>query len=315
MHPTAPAATTPAPASLGARERLEFAEWREREARHEARADELSRGWRERVASGTKHPVDDFLFTYYPVRPGILRRWHPGAAVVLADASAEPRAEWRWYSSVGTGVEVDALGFVRKAERTLRFIRHLLSDTAARPAQLSCFGLHEWAMVYRAGDASPDGGNASGGGRRHDVPLRLSAADTDSVVESHRISCSHFDAFRFFTPEAVSLNRLQPTRESQPDLEQPGCLHAGMDVYKWATKLGPLVAGEVLLDSFELARDIRELDMRASPYDLEAWGYSPVRIETAEGKAEYSRAQREFAERANAVRSRVVEAIDLAMDL
>ena len=28
------------------------------------------------------------------------------------------------------------------------------------------------------------------------------------------------------------------------------------------------VPGELMLDAFELARDIRELDMRASPYDL-----------------------------------------------
>ena len=41
-----------------------------------------------------------------------------------------------------------------------------------------------------------------------------------------------------------------------------------MDVYKWAVKLGPLVPGELLLDAFELAREIRRLDMEAAPYDL-----------------------------------------------
>ena len=33
---------------------------------------------------------------------------------------------------------------------TARFVRTLLTATAARPARLSCFGLHEWAMVYRS---------------------------------------------------------------------------------------------------------------------------------------------------------------------
>ena len=112
---------------------------------------------------------------------------------------------------------------------------------------------------------------------RHAVPLRLGSDGTDAVVESHNIGCSHFDAFRFFTPEAAPRNRLSPTRENQPTLEQAGCLHAGMDLYKWAIKLGPLVPGELLLDTFELARDIRELDMQASPYDLAEWGYAPVR--------------------------------------
>ncbi len=73
-----------------------------------------------------------------------------------------------------------------------------------------------------------------------------------------------------------------------------------MDVYKWAVKLGPLVPGSVLLDAFELARDIRTLDMQASPYDLTDWGYAPVAIETPEGKAEYVVRQRALSERGQA---------------
>ena len=103
-------------------------------------------------------------------------------------------------------------------------------------------------------------------------PLRLGAAGTDAVVDSHQIACSHFDAHRFFTPEAAPLNALTPTRESQTALEQPGCLHAGMDLYKWAHKLVPAVPSDLVLDCFELARDIRTLDMRAAPYDLRELG-------------------------------------------
>jgi hypothetical protein len=128
------------------------------------------------------------------------------------------------------------------------------------------------------------------------------------VVETHELRCTHIDAFRFFTPEAVPRNRYAPTRETQPELEQPGCLHAGMDVYKWAMKLGPLVPGELLLDAFELACDIRLLDMQASPYDMRDWGADPVAIETPEGKAEYVRRQRAFAERSNRLRARILEA-------
>ena len=55
--------------------------------------------------------------------------------------------------------------------------------------------------------------------------------------------------------------------------------------------------------------------MRASPYDLTgvddlAGGdYPPVRIETPEGRAEYVRAQRGFAARGQALRSRLLEAL------
>ncbi|HEV7951318.1 MAG TPA: 3-methyladenine DNA glycosylase [Glaciihabitans sp.] len=271
--------------------------WQHREAEHQFRADAFTRGRRERASAGQTHPVDDYLFTYYPFRPGLLRRWHPGAGVVLRGAAHLDRASWKWYQSVGADVSVDSPGFVLAAGRSIRFIVGLLSATAQKPANFGCFGLHEWAMVYRDSE------------RRHDVPLRLSDSETNEVVESHWIACTHFDAFRFFTPAAVGLNRLQPTRESQPQLEQPGCLHAGMDVYKWVTKLGPVIPGELLLDSFELARDIRQLDMRASPYDLTEWGYTAVAIETTEGKAEYEAAQRAFTTRSNDLRARVIAAV------
>ena len=58
-----------------------------------------------------------------------------------------------------------------------------------------------------------------------------------------------------------------------------------------------MICSDLVADCFELARDIRVLDMRASPYDLADLGFEPVRIETAEGKQEYAAAQRTFAER------------------
>ncbi len=193
---------------------------------------------------------------------------------------------------------LDVAAYLRDRGDTVRFVVDLLSATVDRPAQLGCFGLHEWAMVYRR-DVDDV--------RHAEWPLRLGSRGTDEVVESSAIRCTHYDAYRFFTPESLGRNALRPTRATQVTLEQPGCLHANMDLYKWAYKLGPLVPGELLLDCFELARDIRVLDMRASPYDLSALGYEPVRIETPEGKAEYVAAQRAFAARAQPLRLRLVE--------
>ena len=128
------------------------------------------------------------------------------------------------------------------------------------------------------------------------------------VLAQNRVRCSHFDAFRFFTPAARSLNVLQPTREGQLANEQPGCLHANMDVYRWAYKLSPLVSSDLVADCFELALEIRALDMRASPYDLAELGFDPIPVETAEGRAEYARQQREFADRAAVLRQRLIDA-------
>ena len=83
-----------------------------------------------------------------------------------------------------------------------------------------------------------------------------------------------------------------------------------MCLYKWAVKLGPLVPGELLLDAFELARDIRRVDMDASPYDPAAWGGEPIRVETPEGRAEYARLQRGFAERAAPIRAALAAVAD-----
>ena len=58
-----------------------------------------------------------------------------------------------------------------------------------------------------------------------------------------------------------------------------------MDLYKHAFRLSPLVASELVADCFELARDIRVLDMRASPYDLADLGYEPVPDRDARGQA------------------------------
>ena len=271
-------------------------DWLVLEEAHRERADALTAAHRDRATRAEKHPVWDFLFTYYSYKPAQLRRWHPGAGVELADAGE--RLDWRWYRagrSADSAVP-DAAAFGREKAELASLIEKMLRRTASRPGQFGCFGLHEWAMVYRADE------------HRHAVPLRLGQAGTDAVVENHDLRCTHFDAFRFFTPEAVPRNRTSLSRDEQPLFEQPGCLHAGMDLYRWATKLGPLIPGDLLLDSFELARDIRLLDMQAAPYDLSAWDVGPVPIETPEGKAEYVRRQRGFADRGAALRTALLNA-------
>jgi hypothetical protein len=50
--------------------------------------------------------------------------------------------------------------------------------------------------------------------------------------------------------------------------------------------------------------------MQASPYDLAELGFPPVRVETAEGRAEYVRRQRGFAESGAVLRTRLVDALD-----
>jgi len=274
-------------------EALPELEWRARAAAHRERVRRFTGPHRERKRRGDAHPVLDFLFTYYSHRPARLEEWHPGPGVVLL-GGAEYLGRPGYVADAG-GVRLDPSTLPRLAP-TARFVRTLLTATAARPPRLSCFGLHEWAMVYR----SPTPRHAA-------VPLRLGAAGTDAVVEALPVHCTHHDAFRFFTPAARPRNAVAPARADQAEYEQPGCLHATMDLYKWAYKLSPATPADLVADCFELAADVRELDMRASPYDLAALGYPPVPIETAAGRAAYARAQAAFARRAAPLRERLVD--------
>ena len=289
-------------------------EWRALEEAHQQRVSRYADPYLARRSAGQKHPVEDFLFTYYTQKPGQLRRWHPGAGMVLTGADAAARSGWKHYrtlddgelASLGlppdsTAVTVDVAAFLDDRRDAVDFAGIILRGTAARPAQFGCFGLHEWAMVYHQDRFD----------LRHEyLRLRLGPEGTDKVVEDNRIRCTHFDAFRFYTPDAVPLNEVSPSRETQRLMEQPGCLHANMDLYKWAYKLLPLLPSELVMDCFELSWRIRAMDMQASPYDLAEWGYPAIPIETPHGKAAYVEHQRSFAAEAAVLRDRL--ALELA---
>ena len=280
---------------------LEQTDWLDRERMHHKRVDEFCEPHRSRARVGQHHPVWDFLFTYYSLHPRQLRIWHPGFGVALGGAAAQRYLGRAGYARGRDGVAVTHEHLLARAD-AVRFIARLLRATASRPARLNCFGLHEWAMVYKAPAV-----------RHVQVPLRLGAAGTDAVVESMPLRCSHFDAYRFFTEPATVRNTAELTRDSQVATEQPGCVHATMDCYKWAFKLGPLVESELVMNCLRLAADARALDMRASPYDLRDYGFEPIAVETPAGRAEYVRAQQSVAERAAPLRSMLADRCELLL--
>jgi len=271
-------------------------QWLAHQQAHEARVRRWTDPHQARAARGEKHPVYDFLFSYYRFRAAWLRRWHPGPDVALAGDSAREFLRWPEYHETTEGVRLNLRSLPAHRLEFVRWLRDLLTITAQRPAFFGCYGLHEWAMVYRQ---SPDEV------RHHAWPLRFSPDELARVVEASPLRCTHLDAFRFFTGPARPLNKLQPTRETTLQNEQRGCLHANMDLYKWAFKLAPFTPAELTADCFELARDIRKVDMRASPYDLRNLGFEPIPIETDAGRATYERHQRDFAARGQPLRTRL----------
>jgi hypothetical protein len=275
--------------------------WREREQIHRARAEAHTLPARRRSDRGMPHPITDFLFEYYPFSFAFLEKWHPGIGLALEWEGAHPPPPFtgRFYTLAEGHLSVLPAKLGAKECQRLGWILELLVATRDRPPNFACHGLHEWAMVYRAREV------------RHEktLKLRLPQDEIDRVVESRPICCSHHDAFRFFASEARPFNHLQPDLENRILLEQPACVHANMDLYKWAAKAMPWSGSDLLLDCFELAVDLRDLDMRASPYDLTEWSREPLRIETAEGRRMYETEQRQLAARARPLRERLIGSI------
>lgn len=269
-------------------------EWQAREAAHRRRVTAWvePRLARRRVAA--RDPVSDFLFDYYSFRPGQLLAWHPGLGVVLRSATDRGRH----YRTTPDGLTVDPAGIVPLLPRLQRTLR-VLTATAGRPAVFRCFGMHEWAMVL----------GLSGAEVRHpQLGFRVDPAEVAGAVAGVGLACTHFDAYRFFTPDARRTQR-PLTREGQERDEQPGCVHVTMDLYRAAYEASPLVPSELVADCFALAQHARQIDMRASPYDLSALGLAPVPVETPAGRREYAHLQRHLAAEAAPLRQRVTSAL------
>jgi len=250
---------------------------------------------RYRRSRGQKHPLEDFIWEYYSLRGGHLLKWSPGVGVIVEGASEEDFPSADGYMAAGPGRMLDAEPLLAKRSSGLGWIRRLLKNIDERAPVYSCLGLHEWAMVYEEKDI-----------RHAQLPLRLSHEETRNLVESFPLQCTHFDAFRFFSESARPLNSVQPTSETRPHHEQPGCIHVQMDLFKWCMKLQPFIPSSLVLECFELACRAREIDMRASPYDLSSLGKEPIQIETAQGRAEYVREQQRLSEQGTPIRKRLI---------
>ncbi len=279
--------------------------WRAREQTHREELAPITTSYRQRKARGTLHPVHDFLFSYYSYTAGKLEQWHPSLSETLqVDPSSQPSEprhfRQKHYHRQENQLTLNPSHLQPKEIERFRFARRLLEKTAHRPANFGCYGLHEWAMVYQSDNPR----------HRERAPLRLSMEKITDFVNGQTLACSHFDAVRFFTPAAQPRNRLQPTLLTREDHEQPGCIHANMDLYKWTFKAMPWLGSDLLRATFFLALELRELDMRASPYDLSSYGYEPIAIETPAGRAEYVHHQQHLAHKAETLRFQILHSFD-----
>lgn len=276
---------------------LSAEDWTTRSKKHTALVSPYADAFLNRRKLGQTNAVHDFLFTYYNCSPKKLKQWIPSFEETLV---IEPSLleEHPWLTHYRFRCEDNLLFLNREylhdnMRGLATFVAELCHNITNRAPRFGCFGLHEWAMVYKS---SPEAIRHQG------HSLRLPPDKLATFVESQTICCSHYDAYRFFTEEAKPLNTLNPLLETRLQMEQGGCIHANMDIYKWAIKLWPWIGSDFLAKAFLLALEGRELDMRASPYDLKDAGYSPICIETEEGRKQYQKEQQKYAENSSKLR-------------
>lgn len=270
--------------------------WHSLQREHETVLSEILTPYLEKRSRQEKDPVMDFLFEYYAFRPSHLLRWSPGIGVSLYLEDDNLLPDHSELMKVENGKAfLDPESFPQKRRSSVQWMLGLLKKSAGKKPLFGCFGMHEWAMVYRAGNV-----------RHNQIPFRLSDEEIAEFVESRPLVCTHFDAYRFFTKPAKPLNKHELNREGFQESEQPGCIHTNMDLYKWAFKLYPWIPGELLRKSFLNALEARKIDMQASPYDAREFGLEPIRIETEEGRREYIRLQTEIHESSMPIRLELI---------
>ena len=286
---------------------LPYATWQATARAHFEKAQQWTMPYRSRRAAGVMHPSHDFIFIYFRFAPALLEGWHPGLGVAFEAPEDIQGFNEKYYTREGDSLCLDPSKLDDKARKRLQWQLDLCRSIQNKPAQFSCFGMHEWAMVYQGG---PEGRP------RHEgkLPMRLSQAEIDAIVEARPTCCSHFDAFRFFTDSAKPFNKIHPTQDERMTNEQPGCLHTNMDLYKWTAKSMPWVGSELLWETFEYAMRCREVDMRGSPYDCSSLGFKAIPVETEAGREEYEREQRALTEAGKPLRARLIAALEVLLE-
>lgn len=273
---------------------LSAGEWEKRRINHEESVSEMIDDYLKRRQHQHKDPVMDFLFEYYSFRPSHLKRWSPGFGVLLENGSAI-ESHFNEMGMVDGNSFLDITAFPEERISSLKWILNVMEQSMNRPPSFGCFGMHEWAMVYKTDNI------------RHDyLALRMDKKELAEFVESRPLACTHFDAFRFFTEKARPQNKHELNRENFAEMEQPGCLHTNMDLYKWAFKMYPWISSDTILKAFELAVETRYMDMKASPYDLRERSLEPIKIETQEGRREYVKRQKDIFEKSRPIRETLI---------
>lgn len=269
-----------------------------------------------RSHSISENPIYNFLHYYYRYSSLELKLYSPGMNFALESLPSSssillihkhmreiPNSNFIYLRPTSKLLQSKRYGFA-----PISRYHDIIQNTLNRNPHYGCFGLHEWAMLYSNRRLPSFSDNSE----RHQsqLKLRVDQHTIDATVEASQLTCTHFDAWRFFDPAAQPMNHIHPlTRSGQIDNEQPGCIHATMDIFRYAYELYPYVSSDLLRACLSIALEARKIDMCASPYDvsaIEGCG-DAICIETLEGKMLYVQKQQELYEKSNPLRAELLQ--------
>ena len=261
-----------------------------------------------RIHGVSKHPIYNFLHTYYQYSFKAIELYSPGINIILQDAYGDNGINELVSNKYCKYLNNDVYytpscipSTTKKEKQHITFLKHnhnILRKTHQRSPFFGCFGMHEWAMVYDPDYSSTTTTTATAEymnkyKQQKYLNFRISQSIINNVVSNSNLRCTHFDAWRFFQDDARIQNKHHLERYNQEEYEQPGCIHANMDLFKCATDIYPLIPSTLLLSCLELAINSRTIDMRASPYDVSSYSgcEDAIEIETNIGRQLYIKEQ------------------------
>ena len=106
---------------------IEESQWRASQRQHANDLQPILKAQRGRRARAEKHPVVDFLFTYYSIRPGHRIQWSTGYGVGLENAREEFAQRRYWVSGdAGEDSRLSLSAMGKRQRREVFWIHELL---------------------------------------------------------------------------------------------------------------------------------------------------------------------------------------------
>ena len=185
--------------------RIEYGQWKALLSLQRQRVDKLLPT---ALTSDENHPIYNFFSTYYRHLPSALRTYSPGIGVMVSTESADdykvdlPKKGRVAYNDSCVIFDPRSAKFNENQINTLKKTLRVLEATSMRPPNFHCYNLHEWAMLYSKSKPFVT----------QSLPLRKSLSNKiiREVVETLGPTCTHYDAFRFFSEDAKPLNSSLP---------------------------------------------------------------------------------------------------------